>query len=162
MSKSLNLIKYLLYAGIFAVPFLAFIVSSSMFFPFITGKNFSFRIIVEVMTALWLILMLFDTGYKPKKSWVLAMLAIFVGIVALSSIFGENFYRSFWSNYERMEGLVTYLHLLAYFFVLVRRDENGKSLELAFPHLVVCQRYYRFLRRFPVVGSVPDSSRQQA
>ena len=118
MSKSLNLIKYFLYAGIFAVPFLVFIVSSSMFFPFITGKNFSFRIITEVMTALWLILMLFDARYKPRKSWVLAMLAIFVGIVALSSIFGENFYRSFWSNYERMEGLVTYLHLLAYFLVL--------------------------------------------
>ena len=118
MSKSLNLIKYSLYAGIFAVPFLAFIVSGSMFFPFITGKNFSFRIITEVMTALWLVLMLFDARYKPKKSWVLAMLAIFVGVVALSSIFGENFYRSFWSNYERMEGLVTYLHLLAYFLVL--------------------------------------------
>jgi len=118
MSKSLNLIKYLLYVGIFAVPFLAFIVSSSMFFPFITGKNFSFRIIVEVMTALWLVLLLFDARYKPRKSWVLAMLAIFVGVVALSSVFGENFYRSFWSNYERMEGLVTYLHLFAYFLVL--------------------------------------------
>ena len=118
MSKSLNLIKYLLYAGIFAVPFLAFIVSSSMFFPFITGKNFSFRIIVEAMTALWLVLMLFDARYKPRKSWVLAMLAIFVGVVALSSLLGENFYRSFWSNYERMEGLVTYLPLLAYFLVL--------------------------------------------
>ncbi|OHA53447.1 MAG: hypothetical protein A2Z62_00235 [Candidatus Terrybacteria bacterium RIFCSPLOWO2_02_42_20] len=46
------------------------------------------------------------------------MLAIFVGVVALSSLLGENFYRSFWSNYERMEGLVTYLHLLAYFLVL--------------------------------------------
>src|SRR3990167_6323456 len=100
MSKSLSLIKYLLYAGIFAVPFLAFIVSSSMFFPFITGKNFSFRIITEVMTALWLILMLFDARYKPKKSWVLAMLAIFVGVVALTSILGENFYRSFWSRSE--------------------------------------------------------------
>ena len=43
MSKSLNLIKYFLYAGIFAVPFLVFIVSSSMFFPFITGKNFSLQ-----------------------------------------------------------------------------------------------------------------------
>src|SRR3989344_191063 len=118
MSKSLSLIKYLLYAGIFAVPFLAFIVSSSMFFPFITGKNFSFRIITEVMTALWLVLLLFDSRYKPKKSWMLAMLAIFVGVVALSSVFGENFYRSFWSNYERMEGVGTYLHLLASFIVL--------------------------------------------
>ena len=118
MQKSLNAIKYLIYAGIFAIPFLVFIVSSSMFFPFITGKNFSFRIIVEIMTALWLALILFDERYKPRKSLVLVMLAIFVGVVALSSIFGENFYRSFWSNYERMEGLVTYLHLVAYFLVL--------------------------------------------
>ena len=78
------------------------------------------------MTALWLVLMLFDARYKPRKSWVLAMLAIFVGIVALSSIFGENFYRSFWSNYERMEGLVTYLHLLAYFLVLAGTMKTEK------------------------------------
>ena len=70
------------------------------------------------MTVLWLALILFDERYKPRKSLVLVMLAIFVGVVALSSIFGENFYRSFWSNYERMEGLVTYLHLVAYFLVL--------------------------------------------
>ena len=78
------------------------------------------------MTALWLVLLLFDARYKPRKSWVLAMLAIFVGIVALSSIFGENFYRSFWSNYERMEGLVTYLHLLAYFLVLTGTMKTEK------------------------------------
>jgi len=118
MQKSLDLIKYLIYAGIFAIPFLVFIVSGSMFFPFITGKNFSFRIIVEVMTALWLALTLFDARYKPRKSWILGMLAIFVFVVALSSVFGENFYRSFWSNYERMEGLATYIHLIAYFLVL--------------------------------------------
>jgi len=78
------------------------------------------------MTALWLVLLLFDARYKPRKSWVLAMLAIFVGVVALSSVFGENFYRSFWSNYERMEGLVTYLHLLAYFLVLAGTMKTEK------------------------------------
>lgn len=118
MGKSLSIIKYIIYAGIFIVPFLVFIVSGSMFFPFITGKNFSFRIITEIITALWLALSLFDARYKPRKSWVLATLAIFVFVVALSSIFGENFYRSFWSNYERMEGLITHLHFLAYFLVL--------------------------------------------
>ena len=152
MSKSLNLIKYLLYAGIFAVPFLAFIVSSSMFFPFITGKNFSFRIIVEVMTALWLVLMLFDARYKPKKSWVLAMLAIFVGVVALSSIFGENFYRSFWSNYERMEGLVTYLHLLAYFLVLVGTMKTEKVWNWLFHTSLFASAIIAFYGIFQLFG----------
>ncbi len=152
MSKSLNLIKYLLYAGIFAVPFLAFIVSSSMFFPFITGKNFSFRIITEVMTALWLVLMLFDARYKPKKSWVLAMLAIFVGVVALSSIFGENFYRSFWSNYERMEGLVTYLHLLAYFLVLAGTMKTEKIWNWLFHTALFASVIIAFYAIFQLFG----------
>ena len=152
MSKSLNLIKYLLYAGIFAVPFLAFIVSSSMFFPFITGKNFSFRIIVEIMTALWLVLLLFDARYKPRKSWVLAMLAIFVGIVALSSIFGENFYRSFWSNYERMEGLVTYLHLLAYFLVLAGTMKTEKVWNWLFHTTLLASAIIAFYGVFQLFG----------
>ncbi|RJQ32773.1 tetratricopeptide repeat protein [Candidatus Parcubacteria bacterium] len=118
MPKSLNILKYFIYAGIFLIPFIAFIVSSSMFFPFITGKNFVFRIIIEVVGALWLILAIFDGRYRPKKNWILITLTAFVGIMFLSSIFGENFYRSFWSNYERMEGVVTHLHLLLYFFVL--------------------------------------------
>ena len=152
MSKSLNIIKYLLYAGIFAVPFLVFIVSSSMFFPFITGKNFSFRIITEVMTALWLILMLFDSRYKPKKSWMLAMLAIFVGVVALSSVFGENFYRSFWSNYERMEGLVTYLHLLAYFLVLAGTIKTERIWNWLFHTTLLASAIIAFYGVFQLFG----------
>lgn len=40
-----------------------------------------------------------------------------LAILILATIFGENPYRSFWSNFERMEGLVTFLHLGAYFLV---------------------------------------------
>jgi len=36
----------------------------------------------------------------------------------VANVFGANFSRSFWSNYERMEGFVTILHLLGYFVVL--------------------------------------------
>lgn len=117
MNKSLKIIKYLILTGIFLTPFLALIVSSSMFFPFITGKNFIFRILVEVITALWLTLVLFDKRYRPKNSLIFLAVISFVGIIFLSAIFGENFYRSFWSNYERMEGVITYLHLLGLFIV---------------------------------------------
>lgn len=43
---------------------------------------------------------------------------LFVFIILLSAIFGVDFAHSFWSNFERMEGAVTYLHLLALFFIL--------------------------------------------
>ena len=111
-------LRYFILIGIFAVPFIPLIVSSGMFFPFITGKNFAFRIIVELVFAAWVILAIREPEYRPKKSLVLAALAIFIGVITLADIFGENPYRSFWSNYERMEGLIAHLHLFAYFLVI--------------------------------------------
>ncbi len=114
----IRLIRYGLLGGIFLVPFIPLIITPALFFPFITGKNFAFRIITEILLALWLILLFKDASYRPKKSWLLVSIAAFVSVIALADIFGENFSKSFWSNYERMEGLVTHLHLLAYFLVL--------------------------------------------
>ena len=57
--------------GVFLVPFIPLIVASSMFFPFITGKNFAFRIIVEVLFALWLLLALRNPEIRPKRSFIL-------------------------------------------------------------------------------------------
>jgi O-antigen ligase/Flp pilus assembly protein TadD len=44
-------------------------------------------------------------------------LASFVAIVLAADIFGANPFRSFWSNYERMEGFVGLIHLFGYFIV---------------------------------------------
>ena len=105
-------------AGFIAVPFIPFIVlSQTTFFPFIVGKNFAFRIVVEIMFSAWLVLAYIDPVYRPKKSWLLGAFAAFLCIITLSAIFGENPTKSFWSNFERMEGVVTYFHLFAYFVV---------------------------------------------
>ncbi|MCX6731853.1 MAG: O-antigen ligase family protein [Candidatus Parcubacteria bacterium] len=119
MDKSLKTIRYFILGGLFLTPFLVLIISSSLFFPFITGKNFTFRILIEIIFCLWLILLIFDRNYRPQKSWILIAFTSFLVFLALSSVFGENFYRSFWSNYERMEGLITYLHLFAFFLILI-------------------------------------------
>ncbi len=112
-----TLLRRITLVSIFIVPFLAFLVPSSLFFPFITGKNFAFRILVDVMFASWACLAYYRAQYRPKFSWIMAALAAFVGIVFIADIFGANPYRSFWSNYERMEGFVGLLHLFGYFVV---------------------------------------------
>jgi O-antigen ligase/Flp pilus assembly protein TadD len=88
-----------------------------MFFPFITGKNFLFRILVELLVGGWAILAVFDKAYRPKFSWLLISVLSFVGIIAIADFFGANPFKSFWSNFERMEGLLTLVHLLGYFVV---------------------------------------------
>ena len=105
-------------AGFVVIPFVPFVVlSSSTFFPFIVGKNFAFRVIVEIMLAAYIVLAVIDPAYRPKKSYLLGALGAFIGIITLTAIFGENPAKSFWSNFERMEGVVTYFHLAAYFIV---------------------------------------------
>ncbi|MDO8492549.1 MAG: O-antigen ligase family protein [bacterium] len=119
-------LSFTILAGIFVVPFIVFIVAPTLFFPFITGKNFAFRIITEIIFGLWVILALREAQYRPKFSWILASFATFLGIIALADIFGQNPIRSFWSNYERMEGLITLIHLFAYFLVLGSVVNTGK------------------------------------
>src|SRR3989339_1134536 len=113
-----NQLRYVILAGLFAVPFVPFIVASSLFFPFITGKAFIFRLIVEIILACYLILAVRDPNYRPKFSWILGAIITFLVVMGVADIFAQNPLKAFWSNFERMEGYVTLLHLGAYFLVL--------------------------------------------
>src|SRR3989344_3330507 len=111
-------LRYAILTGAFAIPFVVLYIADGMFFPFITGKNFTFRIIVELMLGAWVLLMFIDATYRPKFTWILGAAGIFLAVIALADFLGENPYRSFWSNYERMEGLIAHIHLFLYFIIM--------------------------------------------
>ncbi len=113
-----NFLKYIIWAGLYAVLVIPFIVADSLFFPYITGKAFAFRIIVEVIFGLWLILCLKEKEFWPRRSWLLGSVGALVVVLLLADINAVAPFKAFWSNYERMEGFVTFVHLLAYFVVL--------------------------------------------
>ncbi|MES2437239.1 MAG: O-antigen ligase family protein [Patescibacteria group bacterium] len=104
--------------GIFLVLIIPFIVTNSLFFPFITGKGFVFRILVEILFGAWLILAVTDKRYRPQKSFTLIAVGALLGVMAIADATGLNPFKSFWSNFERMEGLIGLLHLGAYFLVV--------------------------------------------
>ena len=129
MFDSMTIQKYLkwaIIAGCFALLFIPLFVSNSLFFPFITGKAFFFRIIVEIVFVLWLILAVRDQSARPVRSPLLIALAVFGAIITLATIFSQYPYHSFWSNFERMEGLITYLHLGAFWLVLISVFKTDK------------------------------------
>jgi len=113
-----NFMLFVVKAGAFIVPLIPLYIANSLFFPYITGKAFIFRILAEIIFAAWVWLAIFYPEYRPRKNPLLISISIFLGVVILATIFGINPARSFWSNYERMEGLVAYFHLFAYFLVL--------------------------------------------
>ncbi len=113
-----DILKGLVFIGLFAIPFLTLYVENDFFFPFITGKNFLFRIIVEVVFASWIVLALYDSAYRPKFSWILGTLGILMGVMLVASLQAEHVATALWSNFERMDGYVTLIHVFAYFMVL--------------------------------------------
>jgi O-antigen ligase/tetratricopeptide (TPR) repeat protein len=112
-----DLAKMFVYGGIFLIPAIVLIISNSLFFPFITGKNFTFRIIVEIIFAGWVILALYEPYYRPRFSWIAFCFTALLVVMFFANLLGESPQSSFWSNFERMEGYVTLVHTFLYMIV---------------------------------------------
>ena len=121
-----DFLKTIVWGGIFLMPFITLFVANDLFFPFITGKNFAFRITVTVILAAWVLLALLDTEYRPRWSWLLGGFGVLVVIMFFANLFGVHPHTSFWSNYERMDGWVTLIHLFAYIVVAASTLRTAK------------------------------------
>lgn len=128
-----NIIKKVVWACLILIPFIVLHVAdggkfdviswftgSGMFFPFISGKNILFRILVEVALAGWAVLALSDSSYRIniRKSPIMIAYGLFIIVLLIADLFGVDREKSMWSNFERMEGFVGHIHFFAYFFVL--------------------------------------------
>lgn len=127
-----DIVKKVVWACLLIVPFIALYVasghtldlinlgSSGLFFPFISGKNLLFRLLVELAFFGWVVLALKDPSYRfnIKKSPLFLAYGIFMVVLLAADLLGVDPARSFWSNFERMEGYAGHLHFFAYFVAL--------------------------------------------
>jgi O-antigen ligase/Tfp pilus assembly protein PilF len=105
--------------GFFLILFTPLIIADKSLFPYISGKAFFFRVIVEVMFASWLVLILMQSKYRPRRSGLVIGAVLFAAVIFLADIFGVDAFKSIWSNFERMEGFVALIHFTAFFLVAV-------------------------------------------
>ncbi len=176
-----EILKYCIWAGIGAVLVVPFFVADGMFFPYITGKGFAFRIIVEIIFGLWLILVIKDKEFRPKWSWVLGAAGILTFVLLLadinavlpsieryiSAVAAYNpispipipgiFLKPFWSNFERMEGWVTFIHLLAYLLVLSSMLNTEKLWLWFFRFTIVSPVFYVGYEYFAYLKELANS-----
>ena len=113
-----NFLRYSLISVLFIIPFVGLLVSSAFFFPYITPKNIAFRVLVELGFVLYVLLATREPSYRPRLTPILIAFLSFIGVIFIADIFGEYPFRSFFSNFERMEGFVTHAHLFVYFVML--------------------------------------------
>ena len=110
---------FILKAGIYASLLVVFFVYKSLLFPFITSKQISFNIIIEVLFVLWLAFIIKYPTYRPKMSYITYGLAAFFAALFASSIFGVDFNLSFWGDVERMLGVFHLLHFFAFYLIII-------------------------------------------
>ena len=113
-----KILKYIIWAGLIGICFIPLIVKSNYFFPYIVPKTLAFRVIVEIIFLVFLGLAVFKKEYRPKINLVLILFFLYIFTVFASSLLGDSFYFSFWSNNERSEGLLLLLHLFGFLIVL--------------------------------------------
>ena len=109
-------------SALFVALFVPFIVAvggfwPNLFFPYITGKNFAFRILVEFALLCYVLLAMREPKYRPRASNIMWAVVAFAVWMAVATFFSVDPIKSFWSNFERMEGYVGLLHLFAWFVV---------------------------------------------
>lgn len=113
-----DILKWSVIGGLFLIPLLPVYVENHFFFPYITGKNFAFRIIVELVFAAWILLACYEKQYRPKFSWIVGGFLALLGVMAVADALGVYPLQSFWSNFERMDGYVTLLHIFMMMLVM--------------------------------------------
>ncbi len=109
--------RWIALGALFLIPFLPLYVESSLFFPFITGKGFAFRILVGIAAGAWVLLAVLDKKYRPQWSWTFLIYGALLAWMFIADLFGVNPHKAFWSNYERMDGFVTLAHTFVFFLV---------------------------------------------
>ncbi len=164
-SVLLKVVRFCTLAALFIIPFIPLYVADNLFFPFITGKGFAFRILVEIAFAGWALLMLADKKYRPQFSWTAAIFGIFVVWMAIADALAVNPAKAFWSNFERMDGWITLIHLFVFFLMvgtIFAADKLWKKWWYTFLGVSAWLCGYGFLQTFGVLAIHQGSSRLDA
>lgn len=121
--KLTSIIKYLIYL----LALTPLIVTPFTIFPFNFGRGLVVQLLIELIFGFYIFLAIFDKNYRPKINAMTIILGIFLGILYLSSFFGVDFHRSFWSNEQRFTGLFYISHMFAFFVVLTSVFKTKKE-----------------------------------
>ncbi|MCX6779470.1 MAG: O-antigen ligase family protein [Candidatus Magasanikbacteria bacterium] len=108
-------IKILVYAS-FIMPLI--VMGETFIFPFVFPKAIYFRVLVELMLGLYVLLCILNKDYLPRNTPLTLSVLFWLFALFLASIFGTDFIRSFWGNYERMSGWYTLAHFAVYFLIV--------------------------------------------
>lgn len=137
-------IKILSLSVLSLVLFVPTFISESLLFPFISGKNLLFRLLVLVAVIICAYSIYKSRKIRSINTWVHKIFALLIITLGISAFTGQNSVRSFWSNFERMEGWFTMLLLLGLFTLLYNTVTSVKEWRDVFKVSLIANLYIIF------------------
>lgn len=130
-------LEWLIWGCLGVIFFSALYIDGKLFFPFITSKNMVFLIATEVMFVAFLFLSWIDKKYRLHINLTVILIGAYLLILTVASLFGNDFYRSFWSNNERSDGILLLIHLFIFVLILTSRFRSMKEWLVVFDIFLV-------------------------
>lgn len=115
--KAISWLRIIALIGVYGGLLLPLVFVPKVIFPFVFSKLLFFQILIGLTFPAYLILAWTEPKYRPRWTpMYLAVIAYFVAL-AVSVAFAVDPLRAWWGNQERMNGLFTLLHFLAWFMM---------------------------------------------
>jgi len=139
--NSLPIVRIIALVALGTLFFVPTFISESLLFPFITGKNFVFRILVLGVALVSAYLIFTTRKITSPNTPTHKIFAGLVGVLGIAAFFAENTTRSLWSNFERMEGWFTHALLLLFFVLLYNTVTSVKQWRNLFKVSLIANIY---------------------
>ena len=117
----------ILQIGIFASLGVIFLLFGNLLFPYISSKQLTFNILMELLLPFWLILIWKFPKFRPQRSLITWGLFAYFAIILISCFTGVDFNLSFWGDVERLLGFFHIFHFFLFYLYLITAFRNKED-----------------------------------
>lgn len=149
IKKEDNLAKFIRF-GLYFSALIPLIIWKDFISPFHFGKVVVFRSLIEILGAGYLLLILKDRSYLPRRDKIFWAVLLFVLVFSLTTLTSALKYPSFWGSLERMGGLWTFWHYFLFFIILtsvLNKKEHWQRLLGLTIFVGVLSAFYGFAQK---------------
>ncbi len=120
-STAISTEQFIIKWGLYTIPYLALVTSTLLPYGFVTPRVFLFRAIVEILFVIYLVGMMRGRVSPTRSLFGIPILAyaVFVVVLAVTTLTGVNPARSMWGGIERMDGVFQSFHHLMFLLLMV-------------------------------------------
>lgn len=175
-----KILNTILRYGLLLAVFAPLVIFRNNFSVFNFGKVIVFRMLIEVLLIVYVILAVKYEEFRPwprlvdfkklkslfnPRHVIFTALGLFTLSFLVSTFLGVNWHKSFWGEWERMGGLFSWLHYYAFFIMLIsvfRKREDWLNILWLSVFTAIVSSFYGFLQKgesLSIVGASPERGR---